>query len=354
MTKLTHTLLMVPLFALLSCNPTVVKQELSISKTDLILQVGESHMLLLNNTGTDTPIWFSSDALVATVSDIGVVTAANLGKTTITAAANGQVVTCNVEVQDSTIVTYGDYKLVWEEQFEGNALNMSNWNYEQGGAGWGNNELQYYTDKNDNVRVENGVLIIEAKKESYQTNNYTSARITTKNKAKFRYGKVEASISLPSGCGTWPAFWMMPNNSVYGTWPSSGEIDIMEHIGSDPTMISHALHTRNAYGAAGWHKRVYLENVENHFHTYSIEWEDNYGGKGKDAILFYVDGVLSDIKYQQQYNSTYQDWPFDQEFFIILNVAIGGNLGGSVDDSIFNSPIQMKVDWIRVYQREVQ
>ena len=240
------------------------------------------------------------------------------------------------------------YQLVWNDEFNGEELDSDKWNYEIGGTGWGNNELQYYTSRSENVRVEDGCLVIEAKKESYVNRNYTSARINSKKKGFVTYGIIEARISLPSGKGTWPAFWMMPET---GSWPSNGEIDIMEHIGSNPTMISHAVHTKMKNGSIGnnWHKRFYKDNVEGEFHTYKIEWIEEED-KGDDCIIFYVDDEQT-AKLYQPHLSGFEEWPFEKDFFVIFNMAIGGNMGGQVDNSIFDSPILMKVDWIRIYQK---
>ncbi|WP_170124180.1 family 16 glycosylhydrolase [Breznakibacter xylanolyticus] len=243
------------------------------------------------------------------------------------------------------------YQLVWSDQFDGNTLNHDHWNYEQGGNGWGNNELQYYTDRTQNVRIENGYLIIEARKEGYPTaaptRNYTSARITTKNKVKTCYGKIEARISLPAGAGTWPAFWMMPNDSYYGNWPRSGEIDIMEHVGADPTMISFATHTyyRNGTNGQNLHSKIYEDGVENQFHLYGVEWLN-------DRIRFTFDGQVR-ATFFRNFTEDWRGWPFDKDFFIIFNLALGGTMGGVVNNDIFNSSVQMKVDYVNVYRANI-
>lgn len=238
-----------------------------------------------------------------------------------------------------------DYKLVWADEFESNVINTDNWNYEIGGNGWGNQELQYYTDRADNSFIRDGKLVIKAKKEEYENRNFTSARLTTKGKAFVKYGKIEARIKLPSGKGTWPAFWMMPQNSEYGAWPRSGEIDIMEHVGSKPDMISFAVHTRNQNGSSGnnWHNQITLGNVEHEFHTYSIEWLE-------DRIVFNVDDVKQ-VTYWNNLLGDYKFWPFDKEFYVILNLALGGLMGGPIDATIFDSDIEMEVDYVRIYQK---
>lgn len=242
-----------------------------------------------------------------------------------------------------------EYELVWADEFDdaSAAPNPANWNFETGGNGWGNRELQYYTNRSENVRVENGNLVIEARLENYVGNAYTSGRITTKNKAKIKYGKIEARISLPSGQGTWPAFWMMPNDNVYGGWPLSGEIDIMEHVGSNPDMISFAVHTYYKNGSRGnnWYNRITPGNVEGNFHVYGIEWFD-------DRILFFFDGVKQ-VTLWRNLSEDYRGWPFDQDFFVILNLAVGGNMSGTVDNAIFNNPVKMEVDYVRMYRQKV-
>lgn len=237
----------------------------------------------------------------------------------------------------------GSYSLFFSDDFEGNSLDLTRWNKETGYAP--NQELQYYTDRTENVRVEDGNLVLTARKEQYVSNrNYTSGKVTTKGKGFVRYGKIEARISVPSGAGTWPAFWMMSENNEYGTWPNSGEIDIMEHIGSDPTMISHAVHTANKNGSRGnnWYRRVYRDNVENNFHVYTLVW-------GPDEMKFIVDDVESTTLYRN-FAEDYHGWPFDINFYAILNLAMGGTMGGAIDDNIFNGAVEMKIDYVRMYQ----
>lgn len=238
-----------------------------------------------------------------------------------------------------------DFKLVWADEFDSNVINTENWNFETGGNGWGNQELQYYTDRTDNAFIRDGKLVIKAKKEVFGNREYTSARLTTKDKTFVKYGKIEAYIKLPVGAGTWPAFWMMPQNSVYGSWPRSGEIDIMEHVGSDPEMVSFATHTRNANGGSGnnWYSQIRQANIENEFHLYSIEWLD-------DRIVFYVDNVKQ-ATFWNDLLGDYKSWPFDQEFYVILNLALGGKMGGNINDNIFNSDIEMEIDYVRIYQK---
>jgi beta-glucanase (GH16 family) len=241
-----------------------------------------------------------------------------------------------------------EYKLVWSDEFDGTTLNTKNWNYETGTGqgGWGNNELQYYTNSTKNVFVTDGKLHIKAIKESKGNCNYTSARITTKNKVDYKYGRFEASIKVPSGRGIWPAFWMMPTTSAYGIWPNSGEIDIMEHVGYNPGVIHSTIHCELYNGMAGTQRggnKNLGNSIYNEFHVYAVEWFP-------DKMIFYVDDI--EVFEYKPANKTQKTWPYDQKFFMILNVAVGGNWGGvqGVNDAIF--PTEMVVDYVRVYQSE--
>ncbi len=298
-------------------------------------------------------VWTSDNESVATVFR-GIVTAVGEGKAKITAAIGDKTAVCQIYVTRQGGTYYGEYELVWEENFDGSSLNTESWNVENGGGGWGNQEKQYYTGRPENLRVENGCLSIEVRKEKYEENDYTSARITTKDKHDFRYGKMEARICLPKGGGTWPAFWMLG----YGYWPYCGEIDIMEHVGNKPAQILHALHTQKANGSKGnnWSKIQPLDNAEGEFHVYGVEWVQDYEF-GRDAIRFYIDDNVSTVQYELNEEEDNAQWPFNKNFFIILNVALGGTLGGAIDDSIFsdpeNNPVVMQVDWVRVYQKKI-
>lgn len=340
-------------FCLLAC--TEDKLDIVLSRSIMQLEIGDMETLEVQvspNT-SETVIWTSSNEEIATVFN-GIVTAVSDGKAEIRATIGEYAAVCIVYVTRQGGSYQGEYQLVWEDNFDGTELNTDFWNIEIGGGGWGNQEKQYYTDRSENLRIEDGCLIIEAKQEQYENNNYTSARITTKNKKDFVYGKIEARISLPSGRGTWPAFWMLG----YGSWPTCGEIDIMEHVGSNPTMISHALHTRKKNGSNGtnWSYRATVENVEGEFHIYGIEWLKDYELQ-RDAIRFYIDDEVSTIQYEPTAEPDFEQWPFNDAFYIILNLAIGGTMGGSINTNIFadpeNNPVLMKVDWVRVYQKQI-
>lgn len=235
--------------------------------------------------------------------------------------------------------------LIWADEFNGTSLDQTKWSYQigdgcqEGICGWGNSELQYY--KQENVTVNNGQLHITAKKERVQSKAYTSGRIRTINKGDWTYGRFEARIKLPAGNGLWPAFWMLPTDQVYGGWPQSGEIDIMEFVASTPDHTLANMHygdpyPNNKYQGANF----YLNSgtFPDAFHDFALEWEPG-------ILRWFVDDILFLTKTAQDvapYN-----WPFDQRFHFLLNVAVGGNLGGPVDNSIF--PKTMDVDYVRVY-----
>lgn len=231
-------------------------------------------------------------------------------------------------------------KLVWEENFNGTQLDENVWNFELGNGcpnncGWGNNEKQLYTKNNHELK--DGNLVITIKKED---NAYSSTRITTAGKKEFQYGRMEARAKIPIGKGIWPAYWMLGANISKVGWPKSGEIDILEYVGREPDMVYTSLHTQDSHGNTINSKKTAIPNIEEGFHVYAIEWT-------KDKIEFFVDDQSVYTFSPEVKNEN--TWPFDQPFFFILNVAVGGNFGGhDVDDSIF--PQQYLVDYIRVYQ----
>ncbi|APU68293.1 family 16 glycosylhydrolase [Christiangramia flava] len=225
--------------------------------------------------------------------------------------------------------------LVWSDEFDGDSLDTDSWNFETGNGtnGWGNNELQYYLQ--DNVTVQDGSLFITAKRESESGFDFTSGRITTQDKYEFTYGRVEARIKLPEGVGTWPAFWMLGANFDGVGWPETGEIDILEWVGKEPGRIQSALHFPGNSGGNAVVGPSTIENPSSEFHTYTAEWTE-------DAITFLLDGEV----YFTFDNDS--DKPFNKDFFLILNVAMGGNLGGDVDPAFSESA--MEIDYVKVYQ----
>lgn len=231
-------------------------------------------------------------------------------------------------------------KLVWEEEFSSTTLNEADWNYELGDGcpnicGWGNNERQVYTK--DNHELKDGKLYITARK---LDNNYTSTRITTQGKKEFQYGYIEVKAKLPTGNGIWPAFWMLGSNITEKGWPWCGEIDILEYVGKDPHVIFTSLHTKDSHGETINTKKTTIETIEEGFHTYAIDWN-------AQRIIFFVDEQA--VYTFQPKDKSEAVWPFDQPYYILLNMAIGGNFGGpEVDDTIF--PQQYVIDYIKVYQ----
>lgn len=236
------------------------------------------------------------------------------------------------------------YQLVWSDEFDYSGKpDPAKWGYDVGGNGWGNGEAQYYTDQLDNSFVENGVLTIVAKKETYGGNEYTSARLITKNKGDWKYGRVEVMAKIPPGRGSWSAIWMLPTDWEYGGWPESGEIDIMEHVGYDPNRIHGTVHTEAYNHSINTQKGAskVISTSQTEFHLYAIEWFE-------DKIDFYID----DAKYFTFNNENIgsAEWPFDKRFHLLLNIAVGGGWGGAqgIDNTIF--PTSMEVDYVRVYQ----
>ena len=337
---------------------TVVNAQVFVSGTDgatlritpavVTLKKGDTFQLQYGNAYDLPMTWTSSDESIATVSSTGLVTALKGGNATITLATNIESVSALIAVEHS----WGEYSLVWSDEFNANALDESVWNYNTGGNGWGNNELQYYTNRPENIRLVNGCLEIEARKEKYENREYTSARIYSKGKKSFLYGKMEARIKFPGGKGTWPAFWMMGET---GGWPKCGEIDIMEHVGYLDNRASFALHTQEKNGTNGrnWHATHYFDYpLSDDFHVYGVEWCQEEES-GKDCIRFFVDGVEYATAWETKMGD-HDSWPFYKPHYFILNLAIGGNMGGKVDDAIFNQTRIMYVDWVRVYQRQEQ
>jgi len=327
-------------------------ETLRISPANVLKEKGETYQYYYASS-YDVPLtWSSSNPEVATVDENGLVTALRPGHTDISLSNGIESVKSNFCVAHH----WGEYQLVWSDEFNGSSLDLNTWNVEVNGNGGGNNEKQYYTSNPENLRVEDGNLIIQLRKEEYQNKHYTSGRINSREKRFFKYGKIEARICFPAGGGTWPAFWMMGNDYKQVGWPKCGEIDIIEHVGNNPTMLSYALHTpeRNGMSGTNWSARHYDNSVENNYHVYGIEWveEANYGC---DIINFTYDGEVCASK-QEDINHLDENhfWPFNKEHFIIFNLAIGGNMGGNINDAIFDNDAQimMKVDWVRVYQHQ--
>lgn len=248
-------------------------------------------------------------------------------------SAGGQTISKSIDISVTVALT-----LIWSEEFStAGAPDPSKWGYDigTGSNGWGNNEAQYYTNRAENVTVSNGTLKITARKEAFSGSNYTSARILTKDKFSFKYGKIEARAKLPFGIGTWAAIWMLGNNISTVGWPACGEIDIMEHIGAQQNKIYGTVHYPGFSGGNAVGGTVNSTNVANEFRRYGVEWTAS-------TIKFSVDDV---VFFTFNNNATI---PFNHNFFIILNVAMGGNFGGTIDPAFTSST--MEIDYVRVYQ----
>ncbi|UCA60340.1 glycoside hydrolase family 16 protein [Chryseobacterium rhizoplanae] len=236
-------------------------------------------------------------------------------------------------------------QLIWNDEFNGKGHpDASKWNYDVGGSGFGNEEAQYYTQNRlENARMENGNLIIEARKEDWEQNKYTSARLLTKGKFSFQYGTVEVRAKLPKGRGTWPAIWMMSENMK--KWPDDGELDIMEHVGFNQGYIHASVHTKKYNHIQGTQKTdtLMVKDVSEKFHVYKADWTP-------EKIDVYIDNKKF-FTYENT-EKTKEAWPFDQPYFIILNLAVGGFWGGKegIDDRIF--PQKYYIDYVRVYQNK--
>lgn len=337
-------------------TPAVEITAIELSTSSITLDVGQSQQVTATVQPADADpsrvTWRSDNERVATVDATGKVTGVGYGTTFIYAEADDESESIMVKINGSERT----YTLVWEDDFNGSALDESNWNIETGVPG--NNEKQYY--KAENISVSGGNLVITAKKEQVVTSNgatkdYTSGRLNSRGKAFIKYGKIEARISFPGQSGTWGAFWLMPNESAYGGWPRSGEVDIVEHVGNNPDRVSVAVHTYERNGNVGsegdaWNSLRTYENVADEYHVYGVEWIDNYRN-GNDALIFYFDdeivGTCTQSLWQE---STWKDWPFDQDFYVVLNLAIGGSFGGA-EPINGTFPMEMKVDWVRMYRQ---
>jgi beta-glucanase (GH16 family) len=242
------------------------------------------------------------------------------------------------------------WQLVWRDEFEGKSLDYSRWGVEFNALGGGNQELQFYSDRKENVRVEKGHLVLEARRDNYAglgtQREYSSGRVRTKHRGDWKYGRVEVRAKLPKGQGMWPAIWMMPTEEQYGSWAASGEIDIMEMQGHAPNKVFGTLH----YGAR-WPDNTHTGDTytlkqgdfSQEFHTFAIEWEEG-------EIRWYVDG--EHYQTQTKWSSTGGAFPapFDQPFHLILNLAVGGRWVGP-PDATTTFPQQLRVDYVRVYQQ---
>lgn len=265
------------------------------------------------------------------------------------ACSEEEMVSQNKETNDWEIE---GWNIVWQDEFDKDSLDLTKWSHEIGGHGWGNNELQFYTDSDSNSYVENGNLILKAQVvpqgigSSKGLRYYSSARLRTYGKGDWKYGRIEVKAKVASGQGIWPAIWMLPTDWLFGGWPSSGEIDIMEHVGYDLGVVHGSVHTE-AYNHKINTQRSSarkIANVDTEFHVYSIIWD-------KDKISFFIDDVQYFL-FENDQQGNYKTWPFDQRFHLLINIAVGGDWPGNPDNST-NFPRKMLVDYVRVYEKSI-
>jgi beta-glucanase (GH16 family) len=242
------------------------------------------------------------------------------------------------------------WRLVWSDEFDGEAIDPAKWEHQTGGGGWGNNESQFYTNRTENSTTAGGKLIITAREESYGGRMYTSARLRTKNKGDWKFGRIEVRAKLPRGKGIWPAIWMMPTDDVYGTWAASGEIDIMEFLGHELNKVYGTLHYGGEWPnnmSSGKSFTLATGNFADEFRVFAIEWQ-------LGEIRWYVDDELYQTQTSWHSNRAKNPAPFpapfDQRFHLIMNVAVGGNWPG-YPDATTQFPQSMEVDYVRVYQK---
>lgn len=235
---------------------------------------------------------------------------------------------------------------IWADEFDYSGKpDNTKWAYDIGGGGWYNNEKQYYSNLEENVKVEDGKLKITALHKSLGGESYTSGKLITKNKFSFLYGRVEVRLKVPKGKGTWPAVWMLPTDNAYGYWPNSGEIDVMEHVGYQPNNMHITIHNKaaNAKENLGQvvNKYKLIPTATTAFHVYRVDWTP-------EAIRGYIDNQLL-LEYKND-GKGFETWPFDKRFYLLLNLAIGGDWGGieGIDNTVF--PAVYEIDYVRVYK----
>ncbi len=272
-----------------------------------------------------------------------------LGALLLGACSGGGNATTAIDAPEPVPVDESDgWQLVWQDEFDGDEIDPDNWTYDIGGWGWGNGEAQYYTDRRENSRVENGLLVIEARQEQYEGSYYTSARLRTQGLQEFQYGRFEARLKVPEGAGLWPAFWMLGANfdedapDEANRWPHVGEIDVMEYLGREPNLIFGTAHGPGYSGGGGltkWNPQD--QPIADDFHIYAVEWEP-------DEIRWYYDGEHYHTVDRELVGN--REWVFDHEFFLIVNLAVGGQFPGPIDLDL-EFPVHLYVDHVRVYQR---
>ena len=242
------------------------------------------------------------------------------------------------------------WALVWNDEFDGPSLNLEKWSYEIGGHGWGNNELQYYSDDDSTAFIRDGKLVLRADLVPQGTGSadnlryFSSARLRTSGKGDWRYGRIEVKAKLALGQGIWPAIWMLPTDWMYGGWPESGEIDIMEHVGYDPGRVHGSIHTGSYNHKINTQRggSQLLDKISSKFYVYAIEWYE-------DRIDFLIDDAKY-FSFQNDGKNDFNTWPFNQRFHLLINIAVGGDWPGSPDETT-QFPTEMEVEYVRVYEK---
>ena len=242
------------------------------------------------------------------------------------------------------------WALVWNDEFDAPALNLEKWSYEIGGHGWGNNELQYYSDDDSTAFIRDGKLVLRADIVPQGTGSavnlryFSSARLRTSGKGDWRYGRIEVKAKLALGQGIWPAIWMLPTDWMYGGWPESGEIDIMEHVGYDPGRVHGSIHTGSYNHKINTQRggSKLLDKISSKFYVYAIEWYE-------DRIDFLIDDAKY-FSFQNDGKNDFNTWPFNQRFHLLINIAVGGDWPGSPDETT-QFPTEMEVEYVRVYEK---
>lgn len=326
---------------------TIPVTGISLNANSLNVNKGESVTLNATLTPSNTTekaiVWSSSDQNIARVVD-GVVTGVNEGTCTIYASAGNVKAECVINVKYDEYYKEG-YSLLWHDEFDGNSLNSTYWDYDVGGGGWGNSELQYYTN-GQNVEVNDGVCNIIAKRERYGSNEFTSSRIVTRGKKHFKYGYFEAKMKLPSFRGAWPAFWMLGKDIYNGNpWPYCGEIDIMEAANDNSTLWGTLHWNGNGKSSSTGYSHQYegkttTINNKTEWHTYACEWNEY-------SISVYLDGQ---VYFTREIVSKALDC-FHEEFYILFNFAVGGQFVGVYDNIGMSDRSTMAIDYVRVYTK---
>lgn len=340
-----------------TCKIQVVKAP-KVSQKSLVLKKGETTKLSIKNYGNKnlSVKWSSSDSKVVKVKGKNVTGLAE-GKAKIKATIKGKNKTwkkeVDVTVKESTDIMHDGYQLVWEESFNGDTLSKEDWNIETHEPGWVNNELQEYTQSSDNIYLRDGKLVIKPIEVTDGDGkvSYTSGRVNTQNKHNFKYGLFEARLKVPEGQGFLPAFWMMPaDENLYGQWPRCGEIDIMEVLGNQTDTSYGTVHYGNPHSESQGKYTLEQGSFSEEYHTFSMEWEP-------DKISWYVDGNLIHTENdwysatEGQGEITYPA-PFDQPFYVILNLAVGGNWPGNPDATTNIKDAEFLIDYVKVYQKD--